>query len=144
MTKVQTLHNLPKSKRLLCTRQWGKIFPVRAVNSYTACGFIAPSVANLAPRRRWVINCTHRQLYHHPDWNSSVTHWIGGRLGPRKGLPVVKKRKVSCPYRNSNHVKINNVILEDVWFMFWQLRAKWLSGLSDLYSIHYIRTLNPV
>jgi hypothetical protein len=30
------------------------------------------------------------------------THWIGNWIGPISGLDVLKKRKISCPYRESN------------------------------------------
>lgn len=31
-----------------------------------------------------------------------VTHWIGGRVGPRTDLGAVEKRRICCPYRESN------------------------------------------
>jgi len=33
---------------------------------------------------------------------TSVTHWIGGRVGPKAFLEAVEKRKIFSPYRDSN------------------------------------------
>jgi hypothetical protein len=30
------------------------------------------------------------------------THWIGGRVGPRASMEAIDKRKISCPFWNSN------------------------------------------
>jgi hypothetical protein len=35
-------------------------------------------------------------------YSTPGTHWIGGLEGPRAGLDVVEKRKISSPYRGSN------------------------------------------
>jgi hypothetical protein len=31
-----------------------------------------------------------------------ITHWIGGWVGPRAGLNTMEKRKIFCPYEESN------------------------------------------
>jgi len=53
---------------------------------------MAPLILNLASRRMRVVNLTIR-----PGKNPG-THGMGGEVGPRAGLNVMAKIKISCPY----------------------------------------------
>lgn len=39
-----------------------------------------------------------------PPGKDHGTHWIGGPMGPKAGLDVLEKEKISCPHRDSNPV----------------------------------------
>jgi hypothetical protein len=42
-------------------------------------------------------------------------HWTRGRVGPRAGLDfVVAKKKICCPYRESNHGRLAHSLLTEL------------------------------
>jgi hypothetical protein len=55
---------------------------------------------DLDTARRLMVSFTPRPLY--PRNRARGTHWIRGWVGPRACLEAVKKRKISCPCRESN------------------------------------------
>ena len=70
-------------------------------------GFIAEG------RKRWSFSCWHHEAIREvsvqlhtpavfPPWKSPSTHWIGGWVGPRASLDILKKRKVFCSCQDWN------------------------------------------
>jgi len=69
-----------------------KLYPVHAIKACRGSGGTAPLILNF---------CTVNVRLHSPANLPPLKNWIEGWLGPTASL-VLEKRKISCPYRNSN------------------------------------------
>jgi hypothetical protein len=69
------------------------------MQSYRRSRGLTPLILNLGTRCRWVVNFTLRPFY---PWEGSITHWIAGLVRLRASMDVLEKRKISCPYWDSN------------------------------------------
>jgi hypothetical protein len=65
-----------------------------AVKVYWGSGFVAPRILELGINGGGQLHATAALL---PRERAPVTHWIGGRMGPRAGLDAVVKRKFPAP-----------------------------------------------
>jgi hypothetical protein len=62
------------------------------------------TILDLGIRWRWMASFTSLLCY---PWETAPgTHWTGGCVGPRAGVDTVEKRKISCPYQESNSVSL--------------------------------------
>jgi hypothetical protein len=59
------------------------------------------TIVDLGIRWRWVVSFTPRSLYYR---RKSPRYPLGGWMGPRAGLDVVKQRKIFSSYRNRTEV----------------------------------------
>jgi hypothetical protein len=57
---------------------------------------IAPFILNLGTRWTWVVSIKTQPLYP-PGQEKTSTHWKEGWVGPRAGLYILEKIKISCP-----------------------------------------------
>ena len=53
----------------------------------------------------------------YPKGKGSGTYWMGGLVVHRVGLDVLGMRKISCPYRKSNHD--SSVVMLPAWLILW-------------------------
>jgi len=74
-----------------------KVVPGHTTKAYGRSRGIAPPSLNSCTRWVWVVNFTPQSLYT-PRKNTD-SHWIGGWVGPRDSLKVLKKRKHFFPLR---------------------------------------------
>jgi hypothetical protein len=73
-----------------------KDFITHAMKACMGRGGTTPLFLNIVARRRWVVNVTPRKLY-----SRERTPVTQRAEGPRGGLRIVDKRKISCSYWDS-------------------------------------------
>jgi hypothetical protein len=75
-----------------------------------------------------------------PKENAPRTHGIGGWVDPRNGLEAVKKRKISCPYRELN---LNPTAAQPVYRRYndWAIPYKNFRELTSIVSTRQVRAL---
>jgi hypothetical protein len=72
------------------------------MKAYLRNGSIAPRILDLGTRWRWVVSFTPRPLYPQGKRRNSVTHWLGGCVGPRSILDTVEKKIILTTRRETN------------------------------------------
>ena len=69
-----------------------KVVPFHVMKVYRRSRSVAPLILQLSARWKWVTTQRHSRLLHgrYPS-----THWIGGCVGPRASLDILKNRQIS-------------------------------------------------
>jgi hypothetical protein len=63
------------------------------------CGIALPFLTLALNGGEWSSSCF---CYITPEETAPHTHRIQGWVGPRAGLDITEKRKISCPHQESN------------------------------------------
>ena len=90
-----------------CHASKRKCYPAACHEGIVGAGGIAPLILNLDSRWNEVVS------FMSPP---HVAHWIGGCVGPRATLDIVKKRKIPCPLPG-----IEPYVIQPVASSLWQL-----------------------
>ena len=91
LLRINALLTNPKVK--------SNVLPAQVMQVYWGSRSTAAPTLNLCTIWRWVVNLTPWQIY--PPRKNPGTHSIRSWVGPRAGLDVLRKRKISCLYRDS-------------------------------------------
>jgi hypothetical protein len=97
----------------------GNDVPVHAMKAYQTISGIVPFILNLHTRWRCLVNFTPWQLY--CQERVPGTHGIEGQVGPRAGLDILKKTKISCPCQEFDPVSPSCRLVIIVTLLFAQI-----------------------
>lgn len=89
-----------------------KVVRVHAMKAYRGSGGIAPVILKLGSRCWWIVNIIPQPRPLHLRERTPGTHWMGRWVCRRVGLNVSKKRKISCPHRDSTPaLSVRNLVI---------------------------------
>jgi len=81
--------------------------PVQSTQARGANSCTGPLTLDWDARWRWAVNIMLWPLYSNKKKPS--THWTEGWVGPRAGLDNLRKRKISCIWREPNYIPPKSV-----------------------------------
>jgi len=84
------------------------------MKAYRGSEALTPLILNLGAGWRWVVEVTIRPPPFPPS--NPGTQWIGGWVSHRKTLNIFDKRKISCPFKDSNPVMLSRSLVRQLLY----------------------------